>query len=337
MTNDAQMQRQATSYDVARQAGVSRSAVSRAFTPGASISKGTRAKVIRAADELGYRVNHLAKSLSNRRSDLVGLIVADLDNPFRAAQIDALARELVANGYRPLLFPTGENFGTAEIVHLLLHYSLSGVVVTSDAPPTEICAECVRTGVPLVLVNKEANNGYVDRVTVDNVCGGGLAANALIDAGCKDLVALRPSRRSYSIESRISGFRERGHHVGLEVTIFDGDLQTYEGGRSTAARFVEHRRQDTGVFCPTDYMALGFLDALVNEHAIAIPGDLQLIGYDNIPQSGWSFAKLTTISQPVDQLASAAVSLLIDRINNPNADARVKVVPVELVLRDTTS
>ncbi len=337
MTNDPQMQRRATSYDVARQAGVSRSAVSRAFTPGASISKATRAKVIRAADALGYRVNHLAKGLSNRRSDLVGLIVADLDNPFRAAQIDSLARELVANGYRPLLFPSDENFSTAEIVHLLLHYSLSGVVVTSDAPPTEICAECVRNGTPLVLVNKEVDNAFVDRVSVDNLRGGRLAAEALIDAGCKDLVALRPSRRSYSIESRIRGFRDGADDAGLEVTMFDGDLQTYEGGQSTAARFIERRRRNTGVFCPTDYMALGFLDALVTEYALTVPKDLQLIGYDDIPQSGWSFARLTTISQPVDQLASAAVSLLIDRINNPDADARVEVVPVELVQRDTTS
>ena len=139
-----EFQRQPTSFDVARKAGVSRSAVSRAFTPGASIAADTRDKVMQAADALGYRVNELAKGLSNQRSNLVGVIVADLDTPFRNAQIDALIRELVATNYRPILFTADGPVQTAHTLHQLLHYNLSGAVVTSDAPPSEICSECAR-------------------------------------------------------------------------------------------------------------------------------------------------------------------------------------------------
>lgn len=330
-------QRQPTSFDVARKAGVSRSAVSRAFTPGASISADTRDKVMQAADALGYRVNELAKGLSNQRSNLVGVIVADLDTPFRNAQIDALIRELVATNYRPILFTADGPVQTAHTLHQLLHYNLSGAVVTSDAPPSEICSECARLGVPLVLVNKQQELAAVDRVVGDNLRGGRIAADELIASGCRNLVAVRPSRQSYSLEARIEEFLRAARDAGMTARVFAAGPQTYEGGRQSAAGLVaQEMAPSTGIFCPMDLMALGLLDALRSDHAVRVPDDVCLIGYDDIPQASWQPYRLTTIRQPTTLLAQAAVSMLMARIENPAAERRTSIVPVELVRRSTT-
>ncbi|MEM7445897.1 MAG: LacI family DNA-binding transcriptional regulator [Pseudomonadota bacterium] len=329
--------RQPTSFDVARKAGVSRSAVSRAFTPGASISADTRDKVIEAANALGYRVNELAKGLSSKRSSLVGVIVADMDTPFRAAQINALTQELVANGYHPILFTADGPVETARTLNQLLHYSLSGAVVTSDAPPSEICIECARLGVPLVLINKEDKLPTVDRVVGDNDHGGALAARELIASGCTDLIVVRPRRESYSMETRIRGFSAAARAEGLEATIVEAGPQTYDGGRQSVPALMQRTiTPATGLFCPMDFMALGMLDGLRTDHGLTPPRDLCLVGYDDIPQTAWQPYRLTTIRQPTVPMAEAAVSMLIARIDSPTTPQRTSVVPVELIKRDTT-
>lgn len=321
---------------MARKAGVSRSAVSRAFTPGASISPATKRKVIEASRDLGYRVNQLARGLSNRRSDLVGLVVADMDNPFRSEQVQALAKALVNAGYRPLLFPADSSSDSAHIIRELLQYNLSGLVVTSNAPSSEICSECSRIGVPLVLVNRSDQFTNADIVIGDNEAGGKLAAKTLIACGCNDLVLLRPQKSSYSFEVRANSFTRFAKQEGIKVEIFPGDEQTYLGGLATAKTFMKRPINNTGVFCPADYMALGFLDEIKLTNGIQIPDDLCLIGYDDILQSGWHNYKLTTIRQPVDKLAQKIVSVLTNRINDPKRKPELKVVAVELIQRGTT-
>ena len=336
MTSEFDKQKPSTSFDVASRAGVSRSAVSRAFTPGASISADTREKVMQAAKDLGYRVNQLARGLSNQRSELVGLIVADMDNPFRSEQVDSLVRELVDHGYRPILFPADSPEDTERIVHELLEYSLSGVIVTSHAPPAEICLECARVGVPLVLVNRPEELSNVDCVMADHDRGGRLAADVLLQSGCRDLVFLEPERWSYSVDARMHGFVAQAEAAGARIENFLSGAQTYEGGRETAAAFVQRKRDQTGVFCPTDYMALGFLDALRVEHGLEIPQDLCVVGYDDIPQSAWLFSNLTTIKQPAGTLAKDAVSLLMSRIEEPDRAPENRMAAVNLVVRGTT-
>ena len=195
--------RKVTSFDVARVAGVSRAAVSRAFTPDASVSPKTREKVFQAAKDLGYRVNYLARSLTNKRSDLVGVVAAGLDNPFRTLQIENLARVLIARNFRPILLPTSQEADTSTVIGQLLHYAVSGVIVTSDAPPTEICEQCAAEGVPIVLINKGNDIPFVDRIISDDRMAGylgriaGVCAFGRVRAIVADpLVRRKPRRRS---------------------------------------------------------------------------------------------------------------------------------------------
>jgi len=335
MADDVQKITRATSFDVAREAGVSRSAVSRAFTPGTSISQDTREKVLKAASELGYRVNLVARGLNKQRTDLVGMIASRMSNPYRSEQIDALAKRLVKEGFRPMLFCIDEGMDEEQLLSILLNYQVSGVVITSDAPPEEICAECARMQVPLALVDRIDDLPFVDRINGDNVKGGRMVADALIDAGRTKLVAVQQHVTGYSGKARTAAFLERAKQNNIPASILYVDESEYEGGAAAAADIIKQIDQNLGVFCPSDNVALGLLDALRNKHGIRVPEQLSLIGYDDIPQASWAFADLTTVKQSVEEFAKVTVDLLKERIKNPDADPKNEIVDVKLISRGT--
>ncbi len=324
-----------TSFDVARLAGVSRSAVSRAFTPGASISDNMREKVQRAASELGYSVNLVARGLNKQRTDLVGMIASGMSNPYRSEQIDALAKRLVHEGFRPMLFCIDEGMNEEQLLAILLNYQVSGVVITSDAPPVEICAECARMHVPLALVDRLDDLPFVDRINGDNRKGGRMAAEILIAAGRRNLVAVKPQKVGYSGRARIKAFVERAAEAGITAKVLGVVASEYDGGMEAAPYIVSRRHEKLGVFCPSDTLALGLLDALRSKHAVQVPQELSLIGYDDIPQAAWAFADLTTIKQSVTEFAKVTVDVLKARINDPEATPKNQIVDVNIVLRGT--
>ncbi len=326
---------QVTSIDVARLANVSRSAVSRTFTPGASVSEETRRKVLEAAQKLGYRVNLLARGLNKNKSDLVGMIVSGLSTPYRAAQIEALARVLFQEGFRPVLFTVNEGTDIGQLLSILLTYQVSGVIITSEAPPVEICEECARIQVPLVLVHRADRLPYVDLVNGDNAKGGRLAAEALIEAGRTRLVAVRHQSISSSEVARIDAFTAHARRAGHSVTVIDVTPNGYEAGQAVAAKIAPLAGPDLGVFCPSDLMALGLLDRIRNKMGIPVPEKMALVGYDDIPQAGWDFAELTTIRQPADDFARITVDVLKERIEQPDMEPRSRLVDVALVRRST--
>jgi len=322
-----------TSFDVARLAGVSRSAVSRAFTPGTSISEKTRKKVYQAASELGYRVNLVARGLNKQRTDLVGIIASRMANPHRAAQIDALAKNLLREGFRPMLFSIDDGMNTEQLISILLNYRVSGIVITSDAPPAKICEECARMRVPLVLMDRGDVLPFVDHVGGDNSKGGRLVADALIAAGRRNLLVLKRKKPVYSVNSRITAFVARAAERGLDVEILPVDDYDYDSGLAAAPDVARHRARGAGVFCPTDFTALGLLDGLRSRHHVRIPEEISLIGYDDIPQAAWEFAQMTTIRQPTDEFAKVVADLLKARIKTPDAPPINRILDVALVRR----
>jgi len=325
-----------TSFDVARHAGVSRAVVSRAFTSGSSISPKAREKVLKAADELGYHVNQMARALNRQRSDLVGLIVSNLTNPYRAGQIDALAKRLVADGYRPMLFCVDGQEETEQSISLLLNYSVSGVIVTSGLPPESICAQCAERRVPLVIIDRGHSYPYVDLVTSDNNGGGRVAVERFLAQGSRSLVVLEPRLKVYSVSARIDGFQRAAKEHGYSVTAITVTEPNYAGGQEGAMDFARLSLTDAAVFGPTDLCALGFLDTMRNKYGADVPNELSVIGYDDIPQASWHFASLTTFRQPVEDVAAAAVELLESRFADPDIQERGIILPVQLIERGST-
>jgi len=322
-------QRRVTSFDVARAAGVSRAAVSRAFTPDASVSEKTRQKVYQAAKDLGYRVNYLARSLTNKRSDFVGLVAAGLDNPFRTQQLDHLARALIARNYRPILLPTSKEADSATVIGQLLHYAVSGVIITSDAPPSYIFEECAAEGVPVVLVNKGEDFPFVDRVVSDDRMSGYLAVDHLLEAGAKKLAVIAGAAVSYSSRRRAEAFQARSQMLGIEHSVIPVAINDYVHGHDVATTLAEMGVD--GVFSVNDYMACGVLDGLAK--AGKAYGSVKVIGHDDILQASWSAYDLTTFVQPCDVQAEQVIDLLTSRMSEPDAVSRVEFTPVTLIKR----
>lgn len=337
MADRGSSKKQVNSFDVARLAGVSRSAVSRTFTDGASVSEETREKVTRAATELGYRVNVLARSLHKQKSDLVGVVAADLDNPFRGEQIDLLSQGLLEMGLRPILLRGDPSTDVADLIGSLLQYSVAGVIVTSDTPPEEICRECLENGVPLVVVNKRDPGAPVDRVVTDFEAGGRLAFDHLISCGCRKLAVVTPERSSYSVNGRALAFEQAANDAGFPVVRIAWGTQSYDGGLAASAYVNRVKSEIDGVFCTADYLALGVLDGLRHEHGIRVPEDMQVIGYDDIVQASWKSYDLTTIVQSRKDLCDITLNLLMQRLVDPDLPQQIEVSGVSLRQRKTTT
>lgn len=325
--------RKVTSFDVARHAGVSRAAVSRAFTPDASVSAETREKVHKSAKELGYRVNYLARSLINQRSDLVGVVAAGMDNPFRSTQIDQIAQTLLQRNFRPILLPTDSIRDPAHVIDQLLHYNVSGVIVTSDAPPTSLCEECAADGVPIVLINKGNEIPHVDRVISDNEQAGKLAATTLIEGGSKRPFVMCTQTLSFTARQRRKAFVAQCEALDVECETITVEINDYKNGFAHAEELV--RQKADAVFCINDYMTCGVVDRLAREFSMQAPQDIRIIGHDDIPQASWAAYELTTIRQPCDLQAKQAIDLLVSRMSDPEMTARVEYTPVSLVRRRT--
>lgn len=320
-----------TSFDVARLAGVSRAAVSRAFTQDASVSPQMRAKVHEAAKTLGYRVNYLARSLNGNRSDLVGVVAADLDNPFRSLQIEAISRALLARNFRPILLPTTSAADVSDVVSQVLHYSVSGVIITSDAPPTELCQECATRGVPIVLINKGDELPLVDRLISDDATAGHLAATRLVSTGARKPAVMAAVEVSYTARRRTAAFLQNCADLGVPATYLPLPRNDYASGRAAACSLAGAGID--GLFCINDYLACGVIDQLARDWPLAQRRQFRIIGHDDIPQAAWGAYDLTTIAQPVEPQAMQAIDLLVSRMANPALSARTECSAVSLILR----
>ncbi|MEO8738739.1 MAG: LacI family DNA-binding transcriptional regulator [Casimicrobiaceae bacterium] len=324
-----------TAADVARRAGVSRSAVSRTFTPGASVSDDARVRVLRAADHLGYRVNRLAQSLINARSNVIGLVGADLQQPFHAQMLTTLSAAFLAEGYQCMLL----NAANAEhdigaLIARVLEYRVFAIVVMSGTPASRIVEECLQNGVPVILVNKVLTNLAADTVVADHGAGGRLAATHLIAAGCRRLAVVSSAARTTSLVDRIDAFRAEVAANGLVTRVWQDGPTDYLTGRQAALALLANGAFD-GAFCVTDLLALGFLDAARSELGLRVPEDLSVIGFDDIPQAGWAAYRLTTFQQPVSDLTGAVMNVIRRRAQLAVAPPQLTVVPVKFVARST--
>jgi DNA-binding LacI/PurR family transcriptional regulator len=324
-----------TAAHVAERAGVSRSAVSRTFTPGASVSDEARARILDAAGRLGYRVNRLAQSLTIARSNIVGLVGADLQQPFHAECLAMLSGALLADGFQCMLL----NAAHAErdmgvLIERVLEFRVCAIVVMNGTPPSRIVKECLGNGVPVILVNKPMPGFAVDTVVTDHAAGGRAAAEHLLAAGCRRLVVVSSGARTASLEGRVDAFCKRAAQAGVPVSIWRDGPTDYSSGREAALAMLADGAID-GAFCVTDLLALGFLDAARLDRGRRVPDDLSVIGFDDIPQAGWGAYQLTTFRQPVRLLTDAVMQVIRERAESPESPHAMITLPASLIVRET--
>lgn len=320
-----------TLKDVANRAGVSRSAVSRTFTAGASVSAKTRAKVEAAAQELGYAPNALASSLTTGRTKLIGLIANNFHNPLILEVFDLFTRGLQDRGLRPLLVNLSGATDPAASVRMLRQYSVDGVIVASSTLPPSFAQAFRAAHLPVV----HAFGRYSDRpdvhvVGIDNVACGRMAAEALLRRGYRRVGFLGGPEQATSTQDRAAGFVQG--LAGLSVTLSYATDYTFDAGRAAMQRLLDAPAE--AYFCGDDLLAVGALTA-IEDAGLKVPRDIGLIGLNDMEMSRWQNIGLTTIRQPVAEIIDAAIELVVASIDDPAKAPETRLFPCEIIERRT--
>ncbi|WP_456309136.1 LacI family DNA-binding transcriptional regulator [Serratia proteamaculans] len=315
-----------TAADVARLAGVSRSAVSRTFTPGASVSEPTRQKVMAAASELGYQVNIIARTMITGNSNFVGIITAGFDNPFRSKLLAPLVHHLALQGFIPLLMNADDPQQLEPSLRQLLSYHVTGVIITSGAPPLSLAKEYLAKKIPVMLINRHADLPGADRICSDNAQGAKLIAAVFSEQDLQRLAFIGEEAENFSTWQRWQAFREQAPQT---IALFC-PRGGYQAGWDAAAKLLADYPNLQGIFCATDMLAMGTLDYLRQHPAFSA---IKVAGFDDIPQAAFAAYQLTTIQQDTDKLAQLAVHSLLERLKNFAQPSQQKSVPVTLIRR----
>jgi DNA-binding LacI/PurR family transcriptional regulator len=326
-----------TSNDVARLAGVSQSTVSRSFDPNSPVSTTTRTKVLAAAAKLGYQPNVIARSLITQRTNIVGIVMASITrSQFYPAVLEQFAHQLQAKGKQILLLNAPPDRSVDEMLPQVLGYQVDALIIASLTPGNEIIDVSKRGGRPVILFNRHIPDSNASIVCCDNIQGGRLAADYLLDSGYQRIGYIAGQEGTSTNLMRERGFtdqlRARGH-VGVIIEQAD---YAYDAGRAAVRRlFAQSGQPPDAVFCAADIIALGVLDAARYELGLQIPKDLAVIGFDDIPAASWPAYDLTTIRQPVDAMVSATIDLL-KQDNQGAYQPETRILPVKLIERGST-
>ncbi|WP_424952481.1 LacI family DNA-binding transcriptional regulator [Deinococcus sp.] len=302
-----------TSHDVSRAAGVSQSAVSRAFTPGAHISPETRRRVLEAAGRLGYQPNAIARSLVTQRSGIVALIVGDLHNPFYPQALSQFAQALEARGKRALLLTHDARRDVQETLDAAHSYQIEAAIVfptrLNAAPPS--LGDVSRGGVPVLLFNRHLPGQRLLSVACDNHAGGRQAAQVLLDAGARRLAFIGGDPETSTHQDRLRGFSERLAEAGLELLAAPSLAFQYDWGVEATLELHAAGLRPDGIFGANDIVAIGVLDAL-RQLGRRVPGEVSVIGFDDIQEAARLAYRLTTIRQPLEAMIEDALAALDD-------------------------
>ncbi|AHD08471.1 LacI family DNA-binding transcriptional regulator [Phaeobacter gallaeciensis] len=322
-----------TSADVARLAGVSQSAVSRVFTPGASASKKTVDKVRAAAESLGYRPNSLARAMVSGRSRIIGLVVAYLENHFYPEAIEKLSNALQERGYHVLMF-MAPNTATSidNVIEEILDYQVDGIIAASVAMSSELSDRCRAAGVPMVLFNRSQDDPGMSAVTSDNYAGGRKVADFLLATGHRKIGYIAGWEGASTQRDRETGFCERLAEDGLTLHARGvGNFKMETAAEATRQMFA-HDRPDA-VFVGNDHMAFAVMDVLRSELGLSVPGDVSVVGYDDVPTAAWPAYDMTTVRQPANRMVSATVDILLDEIEGSSTGPRRIAIDGPLIVR----
>ncbi len=337
MTLDTFTPKRATSFDVAKLAGVSQPTVSRAFSPDAYIATETRQRVLNAAKELGYKPNALARSLTQQSTQLIGVVMGDMTTPFYTYVLQVLTRRLQEIGRQVMLFNIPKGDKADEAVRQLLAFQVEGLVLTSTTVTAVVADECYQRQTPIILFNRFVPGVRTNGIACDNGEGGRLVANQLLDAGHQRLAFIAGLAHTRASSQREKGFIDRLRERGVEdeqVQVIQAEY-TYESGYQATVALMDSPDPPDAIFCANDIMAIGAMDAARYGFGLRVPQDVSIIGFDDIPAASWPAYQLTTVRQPVDQMVEAAIAQLLAGVPADFASGTLSLVEGELVRRQS--
>ncbi len=334
--------RKVTLRDVAEKAGVHVSTASRALDSSSAsrIGNATAERVRSAATELGYSRDLLASSLKRGITKSVGVVIANLDNPYNARTIRGIARVLEADEFVPLVAETGES--RARFERLLDHLVQRRVdaLITSAVrlDGAEILTQALGDEVPIVLAGRGLPDTDLNTVRHDDATGGALAARHLAELGHKRIAQLAGPADIDAFIRRAAGFSDAAAAAGVEEVAAPAPgsvTPTFVEGRRLMGALLESEGHPTGVFAPSDVMAVGALDAIATR-GLRCPEDVSVVGYNDIPVSRFVSPPLTTIEMPAEELGAEAARMALGLIEDPTPRGQMVVLPARLIVRRST-
>ncbi len=322
--------------DVAARAGVSRALVSLVMRDSPKVSEKSRSAVRRAAEELGYRPNLMARNLASHRTMTLGLVLNDLHNPFFAEITDGIAEAAEAAGYN-IVINTGLQSADVEeaAIDTFLQLRVDGLMlVGAEISDDRILA--LAGDAPLILVARASDSDAVDSVNTDDCMGGRMVVEHLIELGHRRIAHIDGGSGA-GAEGRREGYVEAMHDHGLSehVRIVAGSF-TERAGNEGAGELLRDQELPSAIFAANDLTAAGALDRLEDE-GLMVPDDVSLVGFDNTALAALHQMGLTTVNQPRQLMGWLATELLIERIEDGRSDAVHRVLDPSLVERRTTS
>lgn len=323
-----------TLKEVAELAGVSRAAVSRTFTEGASVSAKTRGKVEKAAGELGYSPNMLARSLTTRKTQLVGLVSNNFHNPVFLQIFDLFTRIIQEQGLRPLLVNLSDETDPARSVQLLRQYSVEGVIVATSHLPDGFARAFRDAAMPVVhTFGRASEDPEVHVVGIDNVGAGRMAAETLIARGYRRLGFMGGPEQASTTQDRLAGYVAAARARGLEVSASFAGAYSYEAGRAEMGRLLAEPFAEA-YFCGDDVLSIGAISA-AQEAGLKVPTDLGIIGFNDMEMAAWANIALTTIHQPFEAIIRSSIELIMSSFADPGCPPEVRLFPCHVVERGT--
>ena len=331
-----------TLKDVADHVGVNVSTASRALSDDRNtlVSPATRRRVEDAARELGYRGNLQASALRRGRTGIIGVIVADLNNPFIGPVLRGIANALGGRGLLPIMTESRDSSDElAQICDKMLAQRVDGIVITAGRYGDRALLKRVAAEVPMVLAVRQLPGSGIPAIGHDDNAGGKLAAEHLLSLGHSHLAQLVGPADIWSFEERAAGFRQAVEQAGATCVDVEAAvrLPTVNAGEQLAAKFLElPGKQPTAIFAHNDSIAIGAIDTL-RSAGITCPDDVSIVGFNDVPLTDKISPPLTTVRLPGYELGRLAAELVLTRIDGSEGAANTVMLTPELVVRESTS
>jgi DNA-binding LacI/PurR family transcriptional regulator len=331
----AKEDKKARSIEVAALAQASPSTVSRALAGDKRISKATRERVLAAAQELSYQPNLIARSLKNRSTGIVGVVVTDLGNMYHAHTLKLLIDEMGARSLAPLVFACNATEGADAVISRLMSYQVDAVIALAAPFSADIVRSCKAGGKPLVLMNRYDGPEEVSIVSGDSVAGGAMVAEHLVERGARSFAFFAGDDSTLISQDRERGFSERLAELGHSCTRRATSSYSYTQAQKAADQLLQD--PPDAVFCANDTLAFALMDMARKKFGYAIPDDLMVVGYDNSGIATWPSYDLTSVDQSLSEMASQTVATTLAMVGASDTTPICKVVAPLLIHRGSTS
>lgn len=323
-----------TIKDIARQAGVSHTTVSRALNGNPSIPEKTSLAIRELAKELGYLPSAAARGLKTNKSHAIGVIVSRIDNPYFGEIVQGIEEVLQQTGYSLFIASSHLDFlSEKSIVQAFAEHRVDGVIISSVTFGKIHANFLKKYGMPIVVINNQSPDEYQCSIAHDDVDGGRNVARHLLSLEHKQIAYIGNASAERINEDRLLGFRAEIQRAGLQMDenlIINCDGSEIEDGIYAMSELLKRKPLPTAVFCFNDLMAIGALSEL-NARAIKVPEEISIVGFDNIPYSAFTNPPLTTFDQPKRMIGTEAAQMLLDILNKPEANSDLE--PVTHIMR----